>query len=182
LAGQPGCTEQVLGIIPFLEQGLLSVTRYTLIVTDRQLVFRTWDPSADEAMAEADDAIMQESCSIEDTIEEIAYFRKKDWSCGPWQLYRSLPPDALAAGPPGSIVLPLDDIVDAAVVYETRSSTQDTLHLHSKNRNLEFDLMYSQGLYLFGILHPLLGDRICLEEHRHRRRGLDRLISGQEYK
>src|SRR5512147_2954577 len=57
-AGNNG--ERILGIVPFLEQGLISVIHYTLIITDRQLIFRTWDPDRDEEMSSADDAVMEE--------------------------------------------------------------------------------------------------------------------------
>jgi hypothetical protein len=174
--------ERILGIVPFLEQGLLSVVRYTLIVTDRRLIFCTWDAGSDEAMSDADDAAMQESCDISETVDEIAHFRGKDWSDGPWQRYLSMVPDAIIAGAPGTIVVPLGEIADAGIVCETRTSTQDTLSIRSDGRELAFDLMYSQGPYLFGILSPLLGGKLSMEEHLHRRRGLDRLLSGQEYK
>ena len=176
-----GGAEQVLGIVPFLEQGLLSVIHYTLVVTDRRLIFRTWNPGTDEAMSDTEDAVMEESCAISETVDEIAHFRQKDWSGGPWQQYRLIAPDAIPSGAPGTITVPLADIVNADIVCETRTSTQDKLYIRDGNRQLAFDLMYSQGPYLFRILQPLLGDRVSLADHLHRRRGLDRLISGQEY-
>jgi hypothetical protein len=178
----PGAGEQISGIVPFLEQGLLSVIHYTLIVTDRRLIFCTWDPDTDEPMSDADDDVMQESCSISETKDEIAHFRAKDWSAGPWQRYRSMAPDAIIASAPGTIVVPLGEIADADIVCETLTSTQDKLRIRDRNRDLSFDLMYSQGPYLSRILEPLLGGRLSTEDHLHRRRGLDRLISGQEYK
>ena len=87
----------ILGIVPFLEQGLLSVIHYTLIVTDRRLIFCTWDPDTDEAMSEAEDEMMQGSCSISETKDEIAHFRAKDWSTGPWLRYLSTAPDTVIA-------------------------------------------------------------------------------------
>jgi hypothetical protein len=181
-AAPPGGGERIVGIVPFLEQGLLSVVHYTLVVTDRRLIFCTWDPDSDEQMSDAEDAVMQESCDISGTKDEIAHFRKKDWSAGPWQRYLSMAPDAIIAGAPGSVVIPLQDIADAGIVCETLTSTQDTLSLWDNQREYTFDLMYSQGPYLSGILSPLLGERLTMEDHLHRRRGLDRLLSGQEYK
>jgi hypothetical protein len=178
----PGSGERIAGIIPFLEQGLLSVMHYTLIVTDHRLIFCIWDPGNDEAMSEADDEVMQESCSISETVDEIAHFRAKDWFSGPWQRYLTMMPDAIIAGAPGTIAIPLGEIADASIVCETRTSTQDTLSIRSAHQERAFDLMYSQGPYLYGILSPLLGERLSMEDHLHRRRGLDRLISGQEYK
>ena len=55
LPAAPEGGERILGIVPFIEQGLLSVIHYTLIVTDRRLIFCTWDPGTDEAMSDADD-------------------------------------------------------------------------------------------------------------------------------
>ena len=182
VAAAPHGGEQILGIVPFLEQGLLSVIHYTLIVTDRRLIFCTWDPDTDEAMSEADDAVMQESCSISETVDEIAHFRAKDWSAGPWQRYLSMTPDAISAGAPGTLEFPLADIADARIICETQDSTQDKLRIRHKSRDQAFDLMYSQGPYLSGILSPLMGRRLSMEEHLHRRRGLDRLLSGQEYR
>jgi hypothetical protein len=182
LPAASGDAERVLAIIPFLEQGLLSVIHYTLVVTDRRLIFRTWNPGTDEAMSDADDAVMAESCAISETTDEIAHFRQKDWSEGPWQRYRAAAPEAIPDGAPGTITVPLAGIVDADIICETRASTQDKLNIREGNRQLAFDLMYSQGPYLFRILQPLLGDRVSMADHLHRRRGLDRLISGQEYK
>ena len=119
----PGGGERILGIVPFLEQGLLSVIHYTLIVTDRRLIFCTWDPDKDEAMSEADDTMMQESCTISETKDEIAHFLAKDWSRGPWQRYRSMAADAIIAGAPGSIIIP-DDYASIATV--------PTIHNHSQ--------------------------------------------------
>jgi hypothetical protein len=181
-AAVPGAGERILGIVPFLEQGLLSVVHYTLIVTDRRLIFCTWDTGTDEAMSDADDAVMQESCSISETMDEIAHFRAKDWSSGPWQRYQATAPDAIIAGAPGTIAIPLREITDVLIVCETRTSTQDTLSIRGDQKERTFDLMYSQGPYLYGILSPLLGERVSMEDHLHRRRGLDRLLSGQEYK
>lgn len=174
--------ERIIGIVPFVEQGLLSVIHYTLIVTDRRLIFAVWNPDTDEAMSDADDAVMLESCSISGTKEEIAHFRAKDWTSGPWQRYLSIAPDAIIAGAPGTIVIPIRDITDASIVCETLTSTQDILSIRVKDREIAFDLMYSQGPYLFRILSPLLGERLSMEDHLHRRRGLDRLLSGQEYR
>lgn len=178
----PAGGERILGIIPFLEQGLLSVIHYTLIVTDRRLIFCTWDPDTDEAMSEADDEVMQESCSISETKDEIAHFRAKDWSTGPWLRYRSMAPDTIVAGAPGSIVIPVQDIADATIVCENLTSTQDKLLIRDATQERVFDLMYSQGPCLARILGPVLGGRLTSENHLHRRRGLDRLLSGQEYK
>jgi hypothetical protein len=177
-----GYDEQILGIIPFLEQGLLSVIHYSLIVTTRRLIFCTWDPGTDEAMSDAEDAVMLESCSIGETADEIAHFRQKDWSAGPWQRYRSMALDSIISGAPGSVSVPLADIVHAEIVCENRTSTLDKLHLRDTNRDQVFDLMYSQGPCLFGILHPLLGEKVSITGHLHRRHGLDRLLSGEEYK
>jgi len=178
----PGGGERILGIVPFIEQGLLSVIHYTLIVTDRRLIFCTWDPGTDETMSDADDQVMQESCSISETTDEIAHFRAKDWSSGPWQRYLPMAPDAIIAGAPGTIVIPLPEIVNGDIVCETRTSTQDKLYLGDSHQAREFDLMYSQGPYLFRILQPLLGGKVTIADHLHRRGKLDRLLSGQEYK
>lgn len=180
-AAPPG-GERILGIVPFIEQGLLSVIHSTLIVTDRRLIFCTWDPGTDEMMSDADDAVMQESCDISEITDEIAHFRAKDWSEGPWQQYAAIAPDAVIAGAPGTIVIPLPDIVSADIVCETRTSTQDKLYLHDSHQAREFDLMYSQGQYLFRILQPLLGENVTIADHLHRRSKFDRLLSGQEYK
>jgi len=182
LPAAPASGERVPGILPFIEQGLLSVIHYTLIVTDRRLIFCTWDPGTDEAMSDADDEVMQESCNISETCDEIAYFRAKDWSAGPWQRYAAMAPDAVIAGAPGTIVVPLADIVNADIVCETRTSTQDKLYLHDSRQAQEFDLMYSQGPFLFRILQPLLGEKVTIADHLHRRGKLDRLLSGQEYR
>jgi hypothetical protein len=178
----PGGGERILGIVPFLEQGLLSVIHYTLIVTDRRLIFCPWDPDNDEAMSGADDTMMQESYNINETKDEIAHFLAKDWSGGPWQRYRSMVPEAIIAGAPGSIVIMVQDVADATIVCETLTSTQDRLRIRDVKQERVFDLMYSQGQYLARILGPLLGGRLTMEDHLHRRRGLDRLLSGQEYK
>ena len=76
--------ERITGIVPFVEQGLLSVIHYTLIVTSRRLIFCSWNPDTDETMSEADEQVMQESCSIMETTDEIAHSRAKDWATGPW--------------------------------------------------------------------------------------------------
>jgi len=182
LPAAPAGGERILGIVPFIEQGLLSVIHYTLIVTDRRLIFCTWDPGTDETMSDADDEVMQESCYISETTGEIAHFRAKDWSAGPWQRYAAMAPETIIAGAPCSIVIPLPDIVNADIICETRSSTQDKLYLHDSHQAWEFDLMYSQGPYLFRILQPLLGEKVTIADHLHRRGKLDRLLSGQEYK
>jgi len=174
--------EQVAGIVPFIEQGLLSVIHYTLVITNRRLIFCTWDPGTDEAMSDADDVVMQESCSISETSDEIAHFRAKDWAAGPWQKYRSMDPDTIATGSPGAIVVPLSEIAFVDIVCETRSSTQDGLSVQHGQKQLKFDLMYSQGPFLSRLLVPLLGDRVRVADHLHKRHGIDRLITGQEYK
>lgn len=174
--------EQVAGIVPFIEQGLLSVIHYTLVITNRRLIFCTWDPGTDEAMSDADDAVMQESCNISETADEITHFRAKDWAEGPWQKYRSMDPDAIVSGSPGTIVVPLPEIVFVDIVCETRSSTQDSLYVDYGQKPLKFDLMYSQGPFLFRLLVPVLGDRVRIADHLHKRHGIDRLITGQEYK
>jgi hypothetical protein len=111
---------RILGIVPFLEQGLLSVIHYTLIVTVRRLIFCTWNPDTDEAMSDADDTVMQESCSISETTDEIAHFRAKDWSAGPWQRYLSMDPDVIITGAPGTLVVSLQDITTADIICETK--------------------------------------------------------------
>jgi len=179
-AGESG--ERIHGIVPFIEQGLLSVVHYTLVVTDRRLIFCTWDPDNDEAMSDADDSVMQESCSISETKDEIAHFRQKDWSGGPWERYRSMAPEAIIAGARGTIAIPVSEITDICIVCETLTSTQDKLIVRDRNREHTFDLMYSQGPFLARILAPLFGERLTMEDHLHRRRGLDRLLSGQEYR
>lgn len=175
-------TEQIMGIIPFIEQGLISVIHYTLIVTDRRLIFCTWNPDNDEPMSEADDDMTEESCNISETTDEISHFRAKDWASGPWQRYRALPIDSIAANAPGSITIPVSGIVSVTIVCETSSSTQDTLSVEERGRQHTFDLMYSQGPFLYDILRPLLGERVEIEDHLHRRGKLDRLLTGQEYK
>lgn len=177
-----GGPEQIIGIVPFVEQGLLSVIHYTLIVTSERLIFCTWNQDSDEAMSDAEDVEMQESCTIAETTDEIAHFRAKDWAAGPWQRYRSVPIDCIAAGAPGSITIPVSTITGADIVRETRASTQDKLFVETGDCRHEFDLMYSQGPFLFGLLKPILGERVTIADHLHRRGKLDRLLSGQEYK
>ena len=150
-----GGPERIIGIVPFIEQGLLSVIHYTLIITSQRLIFCTWNPDTDEAMSEADDDVMQESCNISETTDEIAYFRAKDWATGPWQRYRSIPIDSIASGAPNSITIPIASITGVEIVRETRSSTQDKLYIEVEERRHEFDLMYSQGQFLFGLLQPV---------------------------
>ena len=177
-----GGLEQIIGIVPFLEQGLLSVIHYTLLVTPHRLIFCTWNPSTDEAMSDADDEMTQESCTIEETSDEIIHFRAKDWAAGPWQRYLSMPIDAITAGAPGSITVPMAGIVWVDIVCETRTSTQDALSIDEGGRQHTFDLMYSQGPFLYGILKPLLGEKVRMADHLHKRRSLDQLLTGQEYK
>ena len=173
--------ERILGIVPFLEQGLISVIHYTLVVTSTRLIFCTWDPDTDEAMSDADDAVMQESCDISETKDEIAHFRAKNWEDGPWQRYRSMPPDTAGAAP-GSITIPLSDIAGADIICENTTSTQDELYIEEGGRTHTFDLMHSQGQYLAGILRPVLGNRLTVADKLHRRGKIDRLLTGQEYK
>jgi hypothetical protein len=174
--------EQITGIVPFIEQGLLSVSHYTLIVTTGRLIFCLWNGSIDEAMSGAEDQVMQESCSIAETAEEIIHFRKKDWATGPWDRYRAMTPDTIVAGAPGSLVIPMNGITVVDIVCETKSSTQDQLHILQGDKNQVFDLMYSQGPFLFRILQPILGERVRMADHLHERTKLDRLLTGQEYK
>jgi hypothetical protein len=177
-----GGTERIIGIVPFVEQGLLSVIHYTLLVTPQRLIFCTWNPGSDEAMSDADDEVMQESCSFEETTDEIVHFRAKDWADGPWQRYLSMPIDTIADGAPGSISIPLAGIAWADIICENRSSTQDKLSIDEGSHQHTFDLMYSQGPFLFGLLQSLLGEKVRMADHLHKRRGLDRLITGQEFK
>jgi hypothetical protein len=177
-----GGPERVIGIVPFVEQGLLSVIHYTLIVTPQRLIFCTWNPGTDDAMSDADDEVMQESCNIAETSDEIIHFRAKDWTTGPWQRYLSMPVDAIAAGSPCSITIPMGSISGVSIICETKNSTQDNLSITEGGRQHTFDLMYSQGPFLFGILQPLLMDKVNITDHLHRRHGLDRLLTGQEYK
>jgi zinc-ribbon domain len=176
-----GGPEQIIGIVPFVEQGLLSVIRYTLIVTPKRLIFCTWNRDTDEAMSDAEDAEMQESCTISETTDEIAHFRANDWATGPWQRYRSVPVDSIGPGAPGSLTFPMAAITNVSIVSETRSSTQDKLYVEVNERQHEFDLMYSQGPFLFGLLRPILGERVTIADHLHKRGKLDRLLTGQEY-
>jgi hypothetical protein len=177
-----GGSERIIGMVPFVEQGLLSVIHYTLLVTPQRLIFCTWNPDTDEAMSDADDEVMQESCAIAETKDEIIHFRAKDWAAGPWLRYLSMPVDTIASGAPGSITIPVAGIAGADIVCETLSSTQDKLEIESEGRQHAFDLMYSQGPFLFALLRPLLGEKVRMADHLHRRRGLDRLLTGQEYK
>jgi hypothetical protein len=175
-------TEQIVGIVPFLEQGLFSVIHYNLIITSQRLIFCTWNPDTDEAMSDADDTVMQESCNIAETSDEITHFRKKDWTTGPWERYHSIPLDTIAAGAPGSIMIPLGEITAIDIVCETRLSTQDSLSVQQRENNLSFDLMYSQGPYLYKLIHPILGEKVSIADRLHKRGKLDRLLSGQEYR
>jgi len=177
-----GGPERIIGIVPFLEQGLLSVIHYTLLVTPQRLIFCTLNTDTDEAMSDADDEVMQESCDIAETVDEIAHFRAKDWTIGPWQRYLSMPIDAIAAGAPGSITIPMAGISWVDIVCETRSSTQDNLSIEEGGRKHTFDMMYSQGPFLFSLLQPILGEKVRIADQLHKRRGLDRLLTGQEYK
>jgi hypothetical protein len=181
-AAQQGGPEQIIGIVPFLEQGLISVIHYTLLITPQRLIFCTWNPDTDEVMSDADDEVTMESCNIAETTDEIVHFRAKDWAAGPWLRYLSMPIDAIAAGAPGSITIPLAGIAWVDIVCETRTSTQDNLTIDAGDRQHTFDLMYSQGPFLFGLLQPLLGERVRMADHLHKRRSLDRLLTGQEYK
>lgn len=72
-----GTPEQITGIVQFVEQGLLSVIHYTLIVTSQRLIFCTWNPNIDEIMSDTHDEVMLESCNIDETTGEIAHFRAK---------------------------------------------------------------------------------------------------------
>ena len=179
---QAGREEQVLGVVPFLEQGIIAVIHFTLIITTQRLIFCTWNPDTDEAMSDADDAVMEESCNISEIKDEIAHFRAKDWSEGPWQRYQAIPPDTIAAASPGSLVIPLETVVSADIICETEDSTQDTLYIDDGAREHTFDLMYSQGPHIFQQLRPLLGERAQMADHRRKRGKLDRLLTGQEYK
>lgn len=174
--------ERIIGIVPFVEQGLLSVVRYTLIITPQRLIFCTWNQDIDEAMSEAEDEVMQESCEIPETVDEITHFQAKDWANGPWQRYRTVSIDSIASGASDTITIPIATIVGVDIVRETRSSTQDKLSIEIEKRLHEFDLMYSQGQFLFGLLQPILGERVTIADHLHRRSKLDRLLSGKEYK
>lgn len=133
-------------------------------------------------MSEADDEVMLKSCEIAETVDEIAHFRAKDWTTGPWQRYLSMPIESIAAGAPGSITIPMDAISWVDIVVETRTSTQDNLYIEEGGRRHTFDLMYSQGPFLFKLLQPILGEKIRIADQLHKRRGLDRLLTGQEYK
>ena len=177
---EAGC-ERILGIVPFIEQGVLSVTRYTLVVTTRRLIFSTWDPEVDEAMSDAEDDVMQESCDIAETTDEIAHFRTKDWADGPWTRYRSMDPDTIAASAPGSIIIPIASVTRADILCETKRSTQDTLYIEMEGTNHEFDLMHSQGRFLETILCPILHDRLEVADKLHARGKIDRLLSGRQY-
>ena len=68
------------------------------------------------------------------------------------------------------------------IVCETRNPAQDELYIEEGGPRLTFDLMHSQGPFLFNLLSPLLGDKVTMEDKLHKRHGLDRLITGQEYK
>lgn len=177
-----GSPERIIGIVPFVEQGLLMVIHYTLLVTPQRLIFCTWNPDNDEAMSEADDEVMQESCDISETADEIAHFRAKDWTTGPWQRYLTIPIDAIAAGAPGTINIPIAGISVVDIICETKTSTQDSLSIEESGRKHTFDLMYSQGPFLFNLLQPILGERVHTDDQLHKRHGLDRLLTGQEYK
>ena len=181
-AATSGGPERIIGIVPFIEQGLLSVIHYTLLVTSQRHIFCTWNPGTDEAMSKADDEVMVESCAIAETTDEIIHFRAKDWATGPWQRYLSMPVDTIAAGAPGSITIPLAGIAGVDIICETYSSTQDTLSVYEGSHRHSFDLMYSQGPFLYGILKPLLAEKIHITDHLQKRHGLDRLLTGQEYK
>jgi hypothetical protein len=175
-------TEPIIGIVPFVEQGLLSVIHYTIIITPQRIIFCTWDPDTDETMSEAEDEVMQESCTIAETTDEIAHFRSKDWSTGPWQRYRSMPVETITAAAPGSITIPITGSVIVDIVCENSSSTQDMLYINDGNRQYEFDLMHSQGPFLYRLLQPVLNERVRISDHLHRRGKLDRLLTGQEYR
>ena len=179
--GNSGGTERIIGIVPFLEQGLISVIHYHLIITSHRLIFCTWRSDTDEAMAEADDEVMQESCNISETTDEIAHFRAKDWTTGPWQHYYTMPIDTIASGAPDSIIMPLNEVIVVDIVCETKNSTQDKLHVLQGDKNQSFDLMYSQGPCLFRLLQPVLGERVRMADPLHKRGKLDRLLTGQEY-
>jgi hypothetical protein len=156
--------ERIIGIVPFVEQGLFSVIHYTLLVTPQRLIFCTWNPDTDEAMSEADDEMMEESCNIEETLDEIAHFRKKDWTSGPWQRYLSMPIDTIAAAAPKSITIPMSVIECAEIACETKTSTQDSLSIEMGQSRHKFDLMYSQGPYVFSLLKPFLGDKVRMND------------------
>ena len=133
-------------------------------------------------MSDADDEVTQESCNIVETVDEIAHFRAKDRVAGPWQQYMSMPIDAIAACAPGSITIPMAGIARVDIVCETLTSTQDKLSIDEGGRQYTFDLMYSQGPFLFGLLQSILDERVRMAGHLHKRRAPDRLITGQEYK
>jgi len=177
-----GGPERIIGIVPFLEQGLLSVIHYTLMVTPQRLILCTWNPETDETMSGTDEEMMQESCTIAETKDEITHFRAKDWTTGPWQRYLSMPIDAITAGAPGSITIPIPGIAKADIICETWASTHDTFSINEGSRMHTFDLMYSQGPFLYRLLEPLLAEKISITDHLHKRHGLDRLLTGQEYK
>jgi hypothetical protein len=179
---QPGGPEQILSIVPFIEQGIISIIRFTLIITNRRLIFCTWNQDTDEAMSEAEDNVMDESCNANETRDEIAYFRAKDWSEGAWQRYRSIPLDEIARNAPGSITIPVHGITDVNIVCETSDSTQDEIYIEEGSRSHTFDLMYSQGPFIYQILKSILGERARIEDHLQRRGKIDRLLTGQEYK
>jgi hypothetical protein len=158
------------------------VIHYTLLVTPQRLIFCTWNPDTDEAMSDADDEVMQESCNIAETKDEIPHFRAKDWTAGPWQRYLSMPIETIAACAPGSITIPTAGIAWADIVCETMNSTQDKLSIEEGERQHKFDLMYSQGPFLFDLLQPILGEKVRMADQLHKLRPLNRLLTGQEYK
>jgi hypothetical protein len=91
-------------------------------------------------------------------------------------------PATILDGAPGAISIPFRDILSADIICETRNSTQDSLTVDDGKTGKNYDLMFSQGPFLFRLLDPLLGQRVSMADHLHRRKGLDRLLSGQEYK
>jgi hypothetical protein len=125
---------------------------------------------------------MQESCNIAETTDEIMHFRAKDWASGPWQRYLSMPVDTIASGAPGSITIPMAGITVVDIVCETRTSTQDRLSIDEGSRQHTFDLMYSQGPFLFGLLQPILQERVRMADQLHKLSPLNRLLTGQEYR
>lgn len=152
--------EQIISVIPYLEQGSIFLDKFTLIITSQRLIFAkvpsTLTGPLDEKAEEIDDGWAE----YNDLAQQRTYLNSHTCDDGPWHVYSGMHPDAIAAESPKNISIPLANIEEVNVTIDREMDFVDEMNVLTPDSEHGFSLNYAAGDHVVSVLRPLLNARL----------------------